>query len=161
MPKEEQKYKYTKSLIYDYHGIIAINKKNNHFVYSFNLKGLINLPFYIIGVNWEFWLADENMGTKEKIFNYNDPLIFSQMQIVAQSTSDVFGDSMNVSITDSNWAHYSMSFQPGKVYDLKPFPIVMPEPIFNIILDVFVDNSVTVLGALEWLPSFKLFIGTN
>lgn len=155
------KFNHVQSLIFDYHGIIAINKKSNHFFYTLNLRGIITLPFYIIGVNWEFYLSDENMGTKEKIFNYNDPLIFAQMQFVAQSTSDVFGDFPNLTITDSNWAHYNMSFQPGKVYDLTPFPIVVSSPVNYIMFDVFVDDSVTVLGALEWLPSFKLFIGTN
>ncbi|MBA7534619.1 hypothetical protein ES705_26868 [subsurface metagenome] len=161
MAKEEQKYKHVQSLIFDYHGIITLNKKSNHFSYSLNLRGIINLPFYIIGVNWEFYLYDEDMGTKAKIFNYNDPLIFAQMQFVAQSTSDVFGDQPNLLIADSNWAHYNMSFQPGKVYDLTPFPIVVSSPFNYIMFDVFVDNSYTVVGALEWLPSFKLFIGIN
>ncbi|MBA7569224.1 hypothetical protein ES708_10962 [subsurface metagenome] len=157
----KQKYKHVQSLVFDYHGIIIINKKSNHFSYTLHLHGIMNLPFYIIGVNWEFYLNDENMGIKEKVFNYNDPLIFAQMQFVGQSTSDVFGDLPNLAITDSNWAHYSMSFQPGKVHDLTLFPIVVSSLTNYIMFDIFVDNSYTVLGALEWLPSFKLFIGTN
>ncbi len=158
------RYSYLKSLIFNLHGIEVMALKNNHLLYTLDLKGLIHLPFYIIGVNYEVSLCDRGMTAAEKYFNYNDPLFFTHMQIMAESTNDIHGDNINHTLTpdDPAWKHYSMSFQPGRVYNLSSFPIVITEPKFNIIFDVFIDPSYVIVGnQLECIPSFKLFVGTN
>lgn len=158
------KYSYVKSLIFNLHGIVVLAFKNNHKLYTLDLKGLINLPFYIIGINYEFSVCDRGMTAAEKYFNYNDPLIYSQMQIMAESTNDIFGDNINLTLTPDvdPWLQYGMSFQPGKVYDLSPFPIVMSKPKMNVSFDIYIDPSYVLVGnQLEYIPSFKLFIGTN
>jgi len=162
--KAEQKYKYVKSLIFNHHGNIEIAKKNNHFVYTVDFRGVLQLPLYIVGVNYECIVWDEGMPDIEKKFNYNDPLFTSRMQIVNQSTNKVYGDNVDLTITghDCVWARYSMSFNVGVLYDLTPFPVIVSDPVNLFIFDVFIDNSYTMLGAqLFWVPSFKLIIGTN
>lgn len=159
------KYSYVKSLIFNLHGVVTLGFKNNHKLYTLDLKGLVNLPFYIIGVNYEVDIWDQGMTAREKSFNHNDPLIFSQMQIMTESTSDIFGDNINHTLTQEAsypWLNYAMSFQPGRVYDLSAFPIVTSEPRMNISFDMYIDPSYVLVGnELECVPSFKLFIGVN
>jgi hypothetical protein len=160
----KQKYKYIKSLVFNLHGVVALVAKNNHLIYTLDLKGIIQLPYYIIGVNYEVRIFDQGMTASEKVFNYNDPLVSSQMQILAESTSDIYGDNINYTLTPDvfPWLSYSMTFQPGRVYNLLSFPIVISNPKQNVVFDVYVDPAYTVVGnELQCIPSFKLFIGTN
>ncbi|MBA7532812.1 hypothetical protein ES705_25042 [subsurface metagenome] len=161
----KQKYKYVKSLVFNLHDFVVLSLQNNHLTYTIDLKGIINLPFYIIGVNYEVMIIDisnEPMYMINKLFNYNDPLIATQMQIMAESTNEIYGDNINYTLTEGDWMRYNMSFQPGRTYNLSSFPIVITQPKQNIVFDVFLDVTIVLIGLeFQCIPSFKLFIGTN
>ncbi|MBA7550041.1 hypothetical protein ES705_42547 [subsurface metagenome] len=164
MVKKDQKYKYEKTLVFNLHAIVVLALKNNHLLYTLDLKGMINLPFYLIGVNYEVLITDYDVYESEivKTFNYNDPLISTHMSILCESTNDIYGDNINYTITPDNWKRYSMSFQPGRIYDLSFSPVVISESKQNIIFDIYIDPTYTPAGVeFQCTPSFKLFIGTN
>ncbi len=157
--KGEEKYGFIKSLVFTEFANIACSLRNNHFVYTFTMEGILNPPWYIVGLQYEPLMWDQDGGTIDKIFNWRDPLVNATVEIALQSTSKVMGDDMRTTISSGTWLRFKAKYGPG-LYDMSPFPIVVSETVMLFIFDVFFDPSLTITQ-LYCLQNLTIHIGTD
>ena len=160
MIQQTSRYGYVKCLNFTEFANNAINVGNNHFNYTFDFKGILNLTYYIVGVAYEPIIWDVKLGVIEKRFNYYDPLIQTQMQISMQSTNDIIGDNFDLSVSAGTWSRHVVTFSPGKLHDMSNFPLLVTDSTSYYIFDAFVDKSYTPTQ-LYFLARFMLFVGTG
>jgi len=163
MAKQEQKYKYIKTLVWNSAESpgIALAVGNNHFDHQFNLRGIISMPFYIVGVNYEPLVFHTDMGEFTKVWNFHDPEMVTSLEIAHQSSNTIIGDNIDFIISLYTWRRFKTKFQPGVLYDFTKFPIVMQKSIFRVILDVYIHSTFTPTDQILFSPNITIIIGTN
>ncbi|MBA7533006.1 hypothetical protein ES705_25241 [subsurface metagenome] len=159
------KYQHVKTLVF--------NNPNNAVItpgtlfstsFTFTLKGILNLPYYLIALHYYPLIHDFDLGPK-KIFNYDDPLLGIRLGITTVDSKGLLGDDISLDISPEAmplpWTRAEMQFQPGIHYDLSNVPIKISDGQFDVHIACLVDVTYVVIGAVHLYHAFSFSIGTN